>query len=155
MTRRKLFLLPFKYREGGVWIGGNVGDPMDQIYSIKENETGKFRHYHIMTLGRIPELHKLEPVDLEIKEETARYLMTNNGIEHKHLLRVTPDRLREPVLLVHCDDGTDIFADGSHRYVCAAMLGRETIPAYLIPERLARGAELKIPDDLAELAVRQ
>jgi hypothetical protein len=75
------------------------------------------------------------------------HVLANNGIEKTKLARLSqrPDIYCQPVLLLECDDGSHIMADGNHRFVILWRMGIRRIPAYVIPETTWRQFVIELP----------
>src|SRR5215211_5795077 len=91
-------------------------------------------HNTVIAVDRIIELVKeREPVLVPVSEKDAARILTHRGVEDHRLNRLDNLALRIPVLFCELiTDNTWLLADGNHRYVKHAMLGRPFILAHLV-----------------------
>jgi hypothetical protein len=69
----------------------------------------------------------------ELREDQVSHILAHNGVNVSHVLTLSDDDLKRPVLfLVIGDAGEVILADGNHRAVYAHSRGRETIEAWIL-----------------------
>jgi hypothetical protein len=86
-------------------------------------------------------------MDLDYAEHVARF----NGIEKHRLDRITPQVLaQKPILYIEMGDGTHKLVDGNHRYLKAAELGWDALPAYCFSKELSDDFKLDIPEHMNE-----
>ena len=134
----------------------------DVVFSHRDTD-GTDRHFVITRL-----IERLKQGDDEIVEAPMDYAFALHvqhhfGIEQHRLARITPQVLDDnPMIYAHFTPkspqgravpigGVDaILIDGAHRYLKAAMLGRQTIKAFLVPESLWTEYLLDVPPELNE-----
>lgn len=106
-------------------------DPREPIF-VYENPV--FGQTVIFASGRMAKyaLEHIEPVDVPMDADFARYCVTNRGVEPHRLAQIEPP-IHTPILYVQWVDGkTHLLVDGHHRYVRAYQCGYRTIPSYIL-----------------------
>ena len=79
-----------------------------------------------------------DPVPINVEHHIAEYFINNRGIEPHRLKRIRSEDFLNPILFATTPKGTHLLLDGHHRYVAAAMAGKATLPAFVVPERVWR-----------------
>lgn len=130
----------------------------DEVFTFR-TLTGETYHWNATKIAEAFAAGRIEPLCnmyLDITEADYLHVCLNNGIEEYHLLTITPERLRLPVLFAEfpAAEGEEypshVLIDGNHRLVqtyrnggrriAAVIFAVEDLKPYLVedlPEALA------------------
>lgn len=147
-----------RLKYGGWWTlaSRNQSTKLYQIYTWRNQHTGEETSW---AMGKI--VHIIEarspPQDTERKavtKESVARMMQDGGLEDaqiRHLidLRTRPGlrRLEEPGIIVRYPDGSEIIADGVHRFVARGVIGIEWMDFHIVTSKEARAAEMDLTDE--------
>lgn len=113
--------------------------PKDELFSFIA-DTGEEYHWNATQIVAAFEAGTIEPVAnmyLDITEADYIHVSLKNGIEEDHLIHITPERLRVPVVFVEFpekvpDEGpSHVLIDGNHRLVQTYRNGGRRIAAII------------------------
>jgi hypothetical protein len=103
------------------------------VFTHQDFDTGKITIIAIERLMK-SNAYRLRPkVSIPVEQDQARYFYENRGIERHRLSKFFGVPIRDPVTLLKWGDGSDLLADGNHRYVAAALKGESCILAKILP----------------------
>lgn len=131
----------------------------DEVFTFRA-DSGETYHWNATKIADAFAAGLIEPVChmyLDITEADYVHVCLNNGIEEEHLLAITPERLRLPVLFAEFpaaegeEHPSHVLFDGNHRLVqtyrnggrriSAAIFAVEDLTPYLVedlPEALTK-----------------
>lgn len=131
----------------------------DEVFTFRA-DSGETYHWNATKIADAFAAGRIEPVChmyLDITEADYVHVCLNNGIEEEHLLAITPERLRLPVLFAEFpaaegeEHPSHVLFDGNHRLVqtyrnggrriSAAIFAVEDLTPYLVedlPEALTK-----------------
>ncbi len=134
-------------------------DTHDEVFTFRA-DSGETYHWNVTKIADAFAAGRIEPVChmyLDITEADYVHVCLNNGIEEEHLLTVTPERLRLPVLFAEFpvaegeEHPSHVLFDGNHRLVqtyrnggrrvAAVIFAVEDLTPYLVedlPEALTK-----------------
>lgn len=115
-----------KYRFNIEWIREHI-----------KNGTVK---YSEETVNIVPWAEQM--LGLDRKRPDHRPVSFMMRIDYKHVDKITPERLKDPIFVVEIDGGS-IIVDGNHRIAKAYIDGIDTLPAYFFNK--AEGKKLNKP----------
>lgn len=137
----KRIFVPYKYARGGIWLSPVV-DYTQQVFSFRADDTGETIHWYV---NRLYKVEPKEEITVELLPDQIDFVLRKHGIQADRLTKIPNDRLDEHGLMVHFDDGSDVFVDGNHRYVRRFQLGRRYMNFWLLTREQAKVAELDLP----------
>ena len=136
-------------------------DTHDEVFTFRA-VSGETYHWNATKIADAFAAGRIEPVChmyLDITEADYVHVCLNNGIEEEHLLTITPERLRLPVLFAEFpvaegeEHPSHVLFDGNHRLVqtyrnggrrvAAVIFAVEDLTPYLVedlPEALTKFA---------------
>lgn len=96
----------------------------------------------------------VETVTIDLDPEMAEFFMANRGIEGHRLARqIQATAPGSPITFLKWPDGTDLLADGNHRYVAACIRREKIITAKIVPLSVwRRFAIVNIPQQFDDAA---
>lgn len=113
----------------------------DQIFSFVAEGTGEHYHWNITKARDAFTAGELTPVAnmyLDIAEADYIHVCLHNGIEEDHLLNITQEQLRIPLLLAEFPpaeatngEPSHVVIDGNHRLVQTYRLGGRRMAALI------------------------
>ncbi len=134
-------------------------DTHDEVFTFRA-VSGETYHWNATKIADAFAAGRIEPVChmyLDITEADYVHVCLNNGIEEEHLLTITPERLRLPVLFAEFpvaegeEHPSHVLFDGNHRLVqtyrnggrrvAAVIFAVEDLTPYLVedlPEALTK-----------------
>lgn len=134
-------------------------DKHDEVFTFRA-DSGETYHWNATKIADAFAAGRIEPVChmyLDITEADYVHVCLNNGIEEEHLLTITPERLRLPVLFAEFpaaegeEHPSHVLFDGNHRLVqtyrnggrrvAAVIFAVEDLTPYLVedlPEALTK-----------------
>ncbi len=137
-------------------------DKHDEVFTFRAL-TGETYHWNATKIAAAFAAGRIEPVChmyLDITEADYLHVCLNNGIEEDHLLTITPERLRLPVLFAEfpAAEGEEypshVLIDGNHRLVQTYRNGGRRIPAVVFAvEDLKPYLVEDLPEALAQYVI--
>jgi hypothetical protein len=88
--------------------------------------------------------------DMDLKQ--AKYVYEHRGIEPHRLTKFVNEGVRDPLTFLKWPDGTDLLADGNHRYVAHAVLKEKTFTLKLVPASIWKPFVVINPPEFTEEA---
>jgi len=77
----------------------------------------------------------LEVSYVGVTDEYAGQILKRNGVNMDHVERLTASDLKRPILFLDWGDGTQVLADGNHRYMLAHRLKRKDIRCWIVERK--------------------
>ena len=114
-------------------------DTHDEVFTFRA-VSGETYHWNATKIADAFAAGRIEPVChmyLDITEADYVHVCLNNGIEEEHLLTITPERLRLPVLFAEFpvaegeEHPSHVLFDGNHRLVQTYRNGGRRIAAVI------------------------
>ena len=114
-------------------------DKQDEVFTFRA-DSGETYHWNATKIADAFAAGRIEPVChmyLDITEADYVHVCLNNGIEEEHLLAITPERLRLPVLFAEFpvaegeEHPSHVLFDGNHRLVQTYRNGGRRISAVI------------------------
>ena len=114
-------------------------DKYDKVFTFRA-DSGETYHWNATKIADAFTAGRLEPVChmyLDITEADYLHICLNNGIEEDHLINISPERLKIPVIFVefppdeHDPDPSHVLIDGNHRLVKTYREGKRRIGAVI------------------------
>lgn len=114
-------------------------DKQDEVFTFRA-DSGETYHWNATKIADAFAAGLIEPVChmyLDITEADYVHICLNNGIEEDHLLTITPERLRLPVLFAEFpaaegeEHPSHVLFDGNHRLVQTYRNGGRRIAAVI------------------------
>ena len=137
-------------------------DKYDEVFTFRA-DSGETYHWNATKIADAFTAGRLEPLChmyLDITEADYLHVCLNNGIEEDHLLTITPERLRLPVLFAEfpAAEGEEypshVLIDGNHRLVQTYRNGGRRIPAVVFAvEDLKPYLVEDLPEALAQYVI--
>ncbi len=112
----------------------------DEIFSFVSESTGQEFHWNTTKVQEALAAGTIEPVAhmyLDITDADYLHISLHNGIEEDHLINISPERLKIPVIFVefppdeHDPDPSHVLIDGNHRLVKTYREGKRRIGAVI------------------------
>lgn len=104
----------------------------DHVFSYERADTNELFYFNTSLLERIRLQHPnwFRRVTLDVIPEIYDLVLVGRGIEETHLKTLSAERLEEPGLGIHFDDGSFVLVDGNHRLVERYRRGNKTIDVW-------------------------
>jgi hypothetical protein len=110
----------------------------ERVFSHMDDETGAISILAIDRLTKSNAYRCIPTTLVEIDFEFAEFVLHNRGIEMHRLAKLAVGEFRDPITFLKWPNGTDLLADGNHRYVAAAIRRAKDIKSKIVPASVWR-----------------
>lgn len=108
-------------------------NPFDEVFSWEDPDTKVLKHFNATMMGRYAVEHRFPVVEFEMTQEVVNFIKKFRGTEQWKLDRLKEPYLSLPVIMLDCDDGTQLCVDGHHRILRRWAAGVKLVDAYVFP----------------------
>lgn len=104
----------------------------DAVFSYERADTKELFYFNTDLLERIRQQQPgwFRRITLDVIPEIYDLVLLGRGIEEAHLKTLSAERLEEPGLGIHFDDGAFVLVDGNHRLVERYRRGLKSIDVW-------------------------
>lgn len=115
--------------------------PLDETFSFALKDGTRHFHWNVTKIAEALDAGRIQALEytyLDIADADYVHICLHNGIEEDHLLNITPERMKVPVLFVEFpaepgdEHPTHALIDGNHRIVQTYRNGGRRIGAAII-----------------------
>jgi len=133
---------PYLHDAGGHKRIVNVENPFDQVLEHIDPDDGLCRYFHVNKLKKMiaddqkTENPRCELNRMAVESDLVTFFIENRGVNVDYAKTIEPPLLDEPGIMCIFPDGTQLTADGNHRFVGRAYRNLEYMDFWFVPESM-------------------